>query len=198
MARVGCEEHSRDEVASSSRIALIANRNYRGRVVAPGREACAEDEDVILKRGLTRALGRAFGEFSRSAYRRCASSYRAFHHNADARRSSLSSRSAAIWRCSAAIRRGEMDSSSVATCESRWGRSGIGLLSITFLVAARTRCMHPERHTPTPVAERIAKRLQEGSGRFHTQCARRARHKDRNRDIRTEINIVNFEFVLAT
>ena len=38
MARVGCEEHSRDVVASSSRIALIARRNHRGRVMTPGRE----------------------------------------------------------------------------------------------------------------------------------------------------------------
>jgi len=180
MARMGCEEHSRDDVASSIRIALIKSRNYRGRVVAPGREVCAEGEDVILKRGSTRALGRAFGELSRSAHRRCASSYRAFHHNADARRSSLSSRSAATWCCSAAFWWCSVDSSSVATsCASTRGISSISLLSIT---SSRRRgctaCIHPERQTATPVAERIAKFVETGCVHFHTQCARRRPLRD--------------------
>ena len=118
---VGCEEHTRDyvfDLPGCHRITRAVWRNYRGRVVAPGRGVRAGLGDGIAKRTSRREVTRAFGELSKSAHRRCDSSYRAFHHNAEARRSSLSSSSAAFWRRSAAFWRCDVDSSSITSCDS--------------------------------------------------------------------------------
>lgn len=112
MARAGREEHSRDCVAFSRahRDEGVDRRGkrYKGRVETSVRGERAGREDGVGGMS-TREFALAFNVFSSSEHRRCASSYSVFHHNAEARRSSLSCRKVAFcWR--------RVDSSSRATC----------------------------------------------------------------------------------